>query len=105
MIQSYRTDRADAGLDNVKTAVAAIACEANLMKSGVWANGPCDLGNAGFARLHDLPLVMKQPLSAFQKSLDPAHDAHLSADVQKMIKHRSDLSKRLENLRGAGLSA
>jgi len=47
---------------------------------------------------------MKQPLSTFQKSLDAAFDVHLTANVQKTIQKRAELSTRLMTLRRAGLS-
>jgi len=99
-----KPDRVASCLDNVVASLASIGCEPNIQKSGVWCGGPCDIGNAGFSRLNSLPLVMKQPLSTFQKSLDAAFDVHLTAAVVKTINKRTELAKRLGNLRRAGLS-
>jgi hypothetical protein len=99
-----KPDRVASCLDNVVASLASIGCEPNIQKSGVWCGGRCDIGNAGFSRLNSLPLVMKQPLSTFQKSLDAAFDVHLTAAVVKTIDKRTELAKRLGNLRRAGLS-
>ena len=99
-----KPDRVASCLDNVHISLASIGCAANIQKSGVWANGQCDIGSAGFKRLSSLPPVMKQPLSTFQKSLDAAFDVHLTANVQKTIQKRAELSTRLMTLRRAGLS-
>jgi len=97
-------DRVASCLDNVHISLASIGCAANIQKSGGWANGQCDIGSAGFKRLSSLPPVMKQPLSTFQKSLDAAFHVHLTANVQKTIQKRAELSTRLMTLRRAGLS-